>query len=163
MGSAIRSGTVAALAAVLWLLPWSSADRAHAEVVIAINKSTQRLHVSVDGAERYVWKTSTGTGGGPKNGAYRPERMERSWYSRKFGMSPMPYSIFFHEGYAIHGTIYLSRLGSRASHGCVRLHPDNAKILFELVREQGMGNTRIVVSNDDAVGSKAAAPAAHLR
>jgi lipoprotein-anchoring transpeptidase ErfK/SrfK len=163
VGSAIRNGAAAALAAALWLLVWSSVDRAHAEIVVTINKSTQRLHVRVDGAERYVWKTSTGTGGGPKNGSYRPERMERSWYSRKYGMSPMPYSIFFHEGYAIHGTIYLSRLGNRASHGCVRLHPDNAKILFELVREQGMSNTRIVVSNDDDVASKAATPAAHLR
>jgi lipoprotein-anchoring transpeptidase ErfK/SrfK len=163
VGNVIRCSAAAVLAAAVWLLALSLADRANAEVVIAINKSTQRLHVMVDGAERYVWKTSTGTGGGPKNGAYRPERMERSWYSPKFGMSPMPYSIFFHEGYAIHGTIYLSRLGSRASHGCVRLHPDNAKILFDLVREQGMGNTRIVVSNDDDVASKSAAPAAHLR
>src|SRR5262245_22118219 len=66
-------------------------------------------------------------------------------------MSPMPYSIFFHEGYAIHGTIYVSRLGNRASHGCVRLHPANAAVLFDLVRNHGMGRTTIVVSHSDYV------------
>jgi len=163
----MRWGAGAALIAGLTVFGaiWDAVP-ADAEVIIAINKSTQRLSVFVDGSERYVWKTSTGTGGGPKNGTYRPERMERTWFSRKYGMSPMPHSIFFHGGYAIHGTIYVSRLGNRASHGCVRLHPDNAAILFELVRSQGMSNTRIVVSNDkfslkDMPGS--GAPAASLR
>ncbi len=57
----------------------------------------------------------------------------------------MPHSIFFHEGYAIHGTGYVSRLGRPASHGCVRLHPANAATLYALVREHGRDNTRIVV------------------
>ena len=61
-------------------------------------------------------------------------------------MSPMPHSIFFKGGYAIHGTNYIKRLGTPASHGCVRLHPDNAAQLFALVRENGMTNTQIVVS-----------------
>jgi hypothetical protein len=61
------------------------------------------------------------------------------------------HSIFFHEGYAIHGTIYVSRLGRRASHGCVRLHPKNAAALFDLVRSRGMRSTTIVVSNTDYV------------
>ena len=59
----------------------------------------------------------------------------------------MPHAIFFDEGYAIHGTVYVSRLGNRASHGCVRLHPSNAATLFSLVRSRGMGSTTIVVSN----------------
>lgn len=163
MAHSTRWGVVAALAAAFSLFGWSGVGQARAEVVIVINKSTQRLHVLVDGAERYVWKTSTGTGGGPRNGTYRPERMERTWFSHKYGMSPMPHSIFFHEGYAIHGTIYVSRLGNRASHGCVRLHPDNAAILFDLVRSQGMSNTRIVVSSSDEAVSKPGAPAASLR
>jgi len=129
----------------------SSGDRASAEIIVAIDKSKQRMTVVVDGAEQHVWKVSTGTGGGPKSGTYRPERLERKWFSRKYGMSPMPHSIFFHEGYAIHGTIYVSRLGNRASHGCVRLHPANAATLFDLVRSRGMGETTIVVSNSEYV------------
>jgi len=58
----------------------------------------------------------------------------------------MPHAIFFHEGYAIHGTYAVSRLGTPASHGCVRLLPAHAAELFALVRSQGMGGTRIVVS-----------------
>src|SRR6185295_12357708 len=115
---------------------------ARAEIFIAINKSTQSMSVVVDGRERYRWPVSTGRDGGPPSGAYRPERMERTWYSRKYDWSPMPHAIFFHKGYAIHGTNVVSRLGRPASHGCVRLHPSNAAVLFALVRDQGMGRTR---------------------
>jgi lipoprotein-anchoring transpeptidase ErfK/SrfK len=124
---------------------------AHADVVIAINKSKQRMTVLVDGVEQHVWKVSTGLGGAPKTGTYHPERLERTWFSHKYGMSPMPHSIFFHEGIAIHGTLYVSQLGKRASHGCVRLLPANATTLFNLVRDRGMSHTTIVVSNDEPV------------
>ena len=120
---------------------------AQADVFIAVNKSAQSMSVVVDGRERYRWPVSTGLDGGPPSGAYQPERMERMWHSRKYDWSPMPHAIFFHHGYAIHGTGYVSRLGRPASHGCVRLHPSHAAQLFALVRSEGMGRTRIVVSN----------------
>lgn len=123
------------------------AGPAGADVVIAIDKAIQRMSVTVDGKERHLWKVSTGTGGGPKAGTYSPQRLEKSWFSRKYNMSPMPHAIFFDEGYAIHGTIYVSRLGQRASHGCVRLHPKDAAALFDIVRTQGRGATTIVVTN----------------
>ncbi len=123
---------------------------ARASVEVRIDKSTQQMTVTVDGGRAYSWAVSTGTGGGPRSGVYRPQRMERKWFSRKYGMSPMPYAIFFHEGYAIHGTNYVSRLGTRASHGCVRLHPDNAATLFGIVQKHGMGSTRIVVESAEA-------------
>ncbi len=126
-------------AAVLYAAPTS------AEVLITIDKSSQRMTVAVDGAERYTWPVSTGLAGGPPNGTYRPERLERTWYSHLFGMAPMPHSIFFRGPYAIHGTTVTSRLGHPASHGCVRLHPANAATLFALVQQQGPANTRIVV------------------
>jgi lipoprotein-anchoring transpeptidase ErfK/SrfK len=120
---------------------------AQAEVFISINKSAQSMSVMVDGRERHRWAVSTGIGGGPPSGDYFPDRMERMWHSRKYNWSPMPHAIFFHKGYAIHGTGYVSRLGRPASHGCVRLHPSHAAQLFALVRSQGMGRTRIVVSH----------------
>ena len=112
------------------------------------------MSVVVDGRERYRWPVSTGRDGGPPSGAYQPERMERQWYSRKYDWSPMPHAIFFHKGYAIHGTGYVSRLGQPASHGCVRLHPSHAAELFALVRSQGMGRTRIVVSASSRFASQ---------
>jgi lipoprotein-anchoring transpeptidase ErfK/SrfK len=137
---------VAAVAAFVAALLVQGAP-SRADIFIAVNKSAQQMSVVVDGRERYRWTVSTGRDGGPPSGSYRPERMERKWYSRRYDWSPMPHAIFFHKGYAIHGTGYVSRLGRPASHGCVRLHPSHAAELFALVRQQGMRRTRIVVSN----------------
>ena len=57
----------------------------------------------------------------------------------------MPWAVFFNGGYAIHGTTEIRALGRPASHGCVRLHPDNAKAFFSLVKIVGMENTLIDV------------------
>ncbi len=124
--------------------------RAEAGIVVTVNKSTQRLTVEVDGFTRYQWPVSTARWGyRTPNGTYRPERLERKWFSRKYDWSPMPYSIFFNGGYAIHGSYEISRLGRPASHGCIRLHPQNAAILFALVQEH-RHDTVIVVSGDRA-------------
>ena len=135
-----------AAAGVWGLFLLAATAPAAAEVVVSVDNATQRMTVTVDGSDRYTWAVSTGLGGGPPNGTYRPERLERIWYSRLFGMAPMPHSIFFRGPYAIHGTTAVSRLGQRASHGCVRLHPDNAATLFSLVQQQGPANTRVVIS-----------------
>lgn len=135
------------IAIALFLLCIVTASAARADVTVLIDKAEQRMTVSVDGVARHSWAVSTGLRGGPPSGTYRPQRLERYWHSRKFGWAPMPYSVFFHEGYAIHGTPHVSRLGRRASHGCVRLHPANAAILFGLVRQHGFGNTKIVVGS----------------
>ena len=125
-----------------------SFEAARAEVVIKISKSQQQIGVSINGTPRYRWLASTGRRGyGTPNGNFRPQRLERNWYSRKYDNAPMPHSIFFHRGYAIHGTTETGRLGRVASHGCVRLHPVNAATLFSLVERQGMKGTRVVVSD----------------
>jgi hypothetical protein len=121
---------------------------AQAGVVITVNKSTQRLHVEVNGAARYDWPVSTARAGyNTPNGVYRPERLARTWFSRRYDWSPMPHSIFFDGGYAIHGSYEISHLGRPASHGCIRLHPRHAAVLFALVQEN-RGNTRIVVTGE---------------
>ena len=57
----------------------------------------------------------------------------------------MPYAIFYNGNYAVHGTDQVKRLGRPASAGCVRLHPDNARTLFNLAQQVGLKNTKIVV------------------
>jgi lipoprotein-anchoring transpeptidase ErfK/SrfK len=136
-----------ALVCAALLAPAVLTATARAEIFIAVNKSAQSMTVVVDGRERYRWPVSTGRDGGPPSGAYRPERLERTWYSRKYDWAPMPHAIFFHKCYAIHGTNVVSRLGRPASHGCVRLHPSHAAELFTLVRNEGMARTRIVVTD----------------
>ncbi len=113
-----------------------------ADVVITVNKSTQRMSVSVDGTNRYNWAVSTGVRGTP-SGTFRPQWLSRNHRSSLFNNAPMPYSIFYDGNYAIHGTNQISRLGGPASHGCIRLHPSNAAVLFSLVQREGLGNTRV--------------------
>jgi len=131
------------------------AASARAGVVIAVDKSSQQMSVSVDGVPRYHWTVSTGRAGyGTPNGTYHPQRLEKSWFSREYYNSPMPHSIFFHGGYAIHGSYEIDRLGGPASHGCIRLHPANAATLFALVSGAGTGATTIVVSGQNAAGAQ---------
>jgi lipoprotein-anchoring transpeptidase ErfK/SrfK len=121
---------------------------ARADVVVQIDKSSQRMAVSVDGTTRYTWPVSTGRDGyGTPSGTFHPRSMARHYFSRKYYNAPMPHAIFFYYGFAIHGTNDLARLGGPASHGCVRLHPSHAAALFALVQQQGPRNTRIEISN----------------
>lgn len=127
---------------------WGSAVAAQAGIVVTVDKTSQRLSVVVDGVNRFDWPVSTARWGyETPNGSYRPERLERKWFSRKYDWSPMPYSIFFDGGYAIHGSYEVSRLGRPASHGCIRLHPRNAATLFALVQDH-RNDTTIVVTGE---------------
>jgi len=135
---------VLAAFAILWALSASAAYAAALEA--RIDLSEQRMRVYENGFLRYSWKVSTARRGYVTPvGTYRPQRLERMWYSRKYHHSPMPHSIFFRGGYAIHGTNAIKHLGHRASHGCVRLHPDHAAVLYRLVRSVGPRNVRIRV------------------
>ncbi len=135
------------LCAVIALL-FGSTLAAQASVVAKIDISTQTMNVYVNGSLAHSWKVSTARGGyRTPTGSYRPTSLQRMHYSRKYHNSPMPHSIFFRGGYAIHGTGYVKNLGQPASHGCVRLHPSNAARLFSLVRAHGAGNTKIVVTH----------------
>jgi lipoprotein-anchoring transpeptidase ErfK/SrfK len=116
-------------------------------VVARIDLSEQRMYVSVGGKTAYTWPISSARRGYvTPTGSYRPTRLHRRWYSRKYDNAPMPYSIFFRGGYAIHGTSAVKSLGRPASHGCIRLAPGNAATLFQLVSSHGPANTRIVIT-----------------
>ena len=119
-----------------------------ASLVANINVSTQTMTVVKHGRVIHTWKVSTARKGYiTPRGTWRPKRMHKMWHSRKYDMSPMPYSVFYHGGYAIHGTNYVKNLGRPASHGCVRLATANAAKFYSLVKQIGPGNTRIVVTN----------------
>jgi lipoprotein-anchoring transpeptidase ErfK/SrfK len=121
-------------------------ERANASVLVDIDRADQTMSVSVDGMTRYQWRVSTARRGYiTPPGSYHPQMLARQWFSRLYYNSPMPHSIFFYRGYAIHGTYEISRLGGPASHGCVRLDPDHAAILFDLVEREGMRATTIVI------------------
>ena len=118
------------------------------QVVAAVSLSDQIMKVIIDGHERYRWPVSTGAGryATPK-GIYGAEWFSKNHRSRKYNNAPMPYAIFFHHGYAVHGTDQISRLGRPASHGCVRLDPENAAVLFDLARNVGLANMSVVIGD----------------
>ncbi|WAC29612.1 L,D-transpeptidase [Ancylobacter sp. SL191] len=128
-------------------MPASISPTAPREVKAHIDISTQTMEVWVDGWRRYTWPISSARKGyRTPTGNFQPYRMHRRYFSRKYDNAPMPYAIFFNGGYAIHGTSDLRRLGRPASHGCVRLHPQNAATFFALVSEVGRVNTDIVIT-----------------
>jgi hypothetical protein len=142
-----RFAFCASLAAAALMSLLASAAAAH--VLINVDKSSQEMTVSVDGAPRYHFTVSTGRPGlGTPSGTFHPQRMEPTWFSKEYYNSPMPHAIFFHGGFAIHGSYEISQLGGPASHGCIRLHPDNAATLYALVQQEGMEATTIVVSGE---------------
>lgn len=118
-----------------------------ARVVAKVDISEQRMHVFVNGRRQYTFKVSTGARGYvTPTGTWKPKRMHKMWYSRKYDNAPMPHSVFFHRGYAVHATNQISRLGRPASHGCIRLHPRNARMFFNTVKRHGMHNTRVTIT-----------------
>jgi L,D-transpeptidase catalytic domain len=116
-------------------------------VEIIISKVSQKMTVKVDGDTEYVWPVSTGAARyETPSGNFRPFRLEAEHFSKEWDDAPMPHSIFFTpDGHAIHGSYHVNSLGRRASHGCVRLAPENAAKLFTLVQTAGLGNTRVVL------------------
>ena len=134
----------AATVAVLTLLGQS----AHAELLINVDKSSQRMTVTVNGEQLYDWPVTTGGSGyDTPSGTFKPFRMEIDHYSDEYDNAPMPYSIFFTQtGNAIHGTYEQRNLGRAVSHGCVRLSVKNAATLWNLVKQEKMANTKVVLS-----------------
>ena len=114
--------------------------------MVRVNRGSQTMEVSADGAYLHTWRVSTGRRGyGTPAGTFHPQRMAARWFSTVYYNAPMPHAIFFSGGFAIHGSYDIARLGGPASHGCIRLHPSDAATLFGLVQREGMHNTTIVV------------------
>ena len=132
---------------------------------ITIDKATQKMTVLVNGEEKYDWPVSTGKRGySTPSGMYTATSMNEIWYSKEWDNAPMPHAIFFmKDGHAIHGSYDVKHLGKPASHGCVRLAPKNATILYDLVKKTGLEHTQVVLigetpggeSNADKIASPA--------
>ena len=122
--------------------------RSRSSILINIDKSLQQMTVFVDGIEKYSWPVSTGKYGySTPSGTCPLTSMNEVWYSRQWDNAPMPHSIFFlKDGHAIHGSHEVKNLGKPVSHGCVRISPDNAAILYDLVKSTGMENTKVVLA-----------------
>jgi lipoprotein-anchoring transpeptidase ErfK/SrfK len=144
----MRSLLVAATTLMLF-----ATGAAQAKIAITIDKDAQMMTVAVDGVDRYRWPVSSGIPSRETpSGTFRAFRMEAEHYSKEFDDAPMPHSIFFTKiGHAIHGTDSEGRLGTPASHGCVRLSKANATTLYALVEQQGVLNTTVTLTGSSTV------------
>jgi lipoprotein-anchoring transpeptidase ErfK/SrfK len=117
-------------------------------VLITIDKTKQKMTVSIDGIKKYDWRVSTGRPGySTPSGTYAATSMNEIWYSKEWDNAPMPHSIFFMtDGHAIHGSYEVKTLGKPVSHGCVRISPQNAATLYTLVGKDGLKNTQVVLT-----------------
>lgn len=139
--------------AVAGLIFASMCGAAQAKVAITVDKDNQQMTVAVDGVRRYTWPVSSGNPSHETpNGSFQAFRMEEDHYSKEFDDAPMPHSIFFtKQGHAIHGTDSVNRLGTPASHGCVRLSRENASTLWDLVKAEGVLNTTVSLTGSSQV------------
>lgn len=119
-----------------------------AAVVAHIDISSQTLTLEVNGWPEGRWAISSARAGyHTPRGSYGVTRTARVYYSKKYDNAPMPNSVFFHGGYAVHGTYHIANLGRPASHGCVRLAPANAAAFYNLVQKYGASRTRVIVTD----------------
>ncbi|MBP1857197.1 L,D-transpeptidase [Rhizobium herbae] len=129
------------------LMQFHSPSAFAANLIARISLSSQTMTVSQNGFVRYRWKVSTARKGYvTPQGSWSAKWLSRNHRSRKYDNAPMPYAVFFNGGYAVHATFDLKRLGRPASHGCIRLHPENAAEFFSLASQYGLKNTKIVVT-----------------
>ena len=135
---------LAAVAVLVLLCP--SGPAVAANLVARVILSEQTMHVFHGGKLLYEWPVSTARSGKiTPTGEWTAQWLSRNHRSSRYNDAPMPFSIFYSGHYAVHGTDQISMLGRPASAGCIRLHPDNARVLFEMARTEGLANTRIVV------------------
>lgn len=135
----------------------STCYRSSCTVYAYVRRSDQKMYLYVNGNPYGEYLVSTGAPGHetPNFDRHPNGRIYDQYSSSKFpggnyqGLGNMPYAVFIEGGFALHGTTKgnFKLLGRKASHGCVRLHPDNAFIFNRLVRQHGIANTWIRVSD----------------
>jgi len=155
----VRKSFATLIATIAFVLFTSGAFAAHKKhhhhalpmppiVVAHVNVTSQSLILTVNGWPMGMWPVSTaGVGYHTPRGTFRVQRLAKVWFSKKYDNSPMPNSVFFDGGIAIHGSYHIRSLGHPASHGCVRLRPDNAERLFALVEKYGISRSQVVVTD----------------
>ena len=130
------------------LLLAAPAEVAAGKLVAKIDVSEQKMRVYRNGKQIYTWRVSTARKGKrTPRGRWSAKWLSRHHKSSLYNNAPMPHSIFFSGNYAIHGTNQISRLGRPASAGCVRLHPNHARILYNMTQQVGRSNMRVEIRN----------------
>ena len=133
----------------------SSCEQKECILYADVIKSKQTLYLHLNGELLDSFWVSTGLPSyeTPEMNLRPSGPLFKKYTSKKFpggnfqGLGNMPYVVFIKGGYAIHGTTTgnFAKLGKPASHGCIRLHPLNARIFYELVNRIGLENTWVSI------------------
>ena len=119
-----------------------------ARIEAKVDISQQKMRVYKNGRLIHVWPVSTARRGKvTPTGTWTAKWFSKNHRSSRYNNAPMPYSIFYSGNFAIHGTNQISRLGRPASAGCIRLHPSNARLLFNMAQRNGKRNFRVRVTH----------------
>ncbi len=123
--------TILAAGVAILLLQFSSVAAEASTLVASVSLRSQTMTVTENGFVKYRWKVSTARRGyTTPTGSWSAKWLSRDHRSKKYDNAPMPFAMFLNGGYAVHETFDLKRLGVPASHGYVRLHPDNVAEFF---------------------------------
>ena len=115
-------------------------------IIAVVDKSDQKLHLYENGLKKHSWEVSTARKGKvTPTGTWNAQWLSKHHKSSIYNNAPMPYSIFYNGNFAIHGTDHIGRLGTPASSGCVRLHPENAAVLYAMVEQVGKSDFAVRV------------------
>lgn len=140
----MRTFIIAAILAIAGI--YTPAPAKAAPIVAQVDLSEQKMRVYHHGRLKYVWPVSTARRGKvTPTGTWKAKWLSKNHRSSRYNNAPMPYSIFYSGNYAIHGTNQINRLGRPASAGCIRLHPDNARILYNMTARAGLRNMQVRV------------------
>jgi len=120
-------------------------------VVARVSITDQTVRVHPEGRLLHAWAVSTATAGKiTPTAVHRPEGLSRHHKSRPCDNAPLSFAICRDGDHAIHGTARIGHLGKPASHGCVRLDPHDAEILFAMVKVAGMDGLRVKIVRQPA-------------
>ena len=109
------------------------------EKMITVDLGKQKLYAWEGGQIQKEFVVSTGMRYTPTvKGSFKiyikneKQNMKGSYppYEPYF-LKDVPYVMFFKGAYAIHGTYWHNKFGSRASHGCVNMRVDDAKWVYD--------------------------------
>ena len=130
-------------------LAWSiSIKSAEAKLDILVDKATQRMLVIQDGYIRFMWPVSTGRDAtqNPKRGLCSAAIGAQLVLHRVLQFADAFFDLLLQWLRDSRQLRDRSTWGP-ASHGCVRLHPHHAAILFDLVQQEGPSRTSIEITD----------------
>jgi len=124
-------------------ISWDVDERCMTGRVMCVSKSTKRLTWVVDGVPQYGFDVRFGSDELPtREGVFSVYKKKVDVISNLYH-TPMPYSMFFSGGQAVHYSSNFARLGyAGASHGCVNVR--NKPLLIQLYGEVRIGDQVVV-------------------